>query len=249
MDERAGMRWMYPPGVLGPEQRDRFDPVLEGTRYHLGHDVSLALWTRVRADAADNAGRCNEEQARRRFHELAVRIARRGGWIGRDPGRGTRVGVELEGAPRDGWNLDEVIATAPGRDTLVAVEARRGGHANAAPVNTLERAGAAIQSAAPPAVEAAEVMRSAEHDQIVSQDSGEIIHQENAKGAQEPVRASIPAKPGPNHWVWHARNPGPMRYTVRIVDMDANGTVMASKDFQADPRCIVGVSTIHCEGE
>lgn len=85
--------------------------------------------------------------------------------------------------------------------------------------------------------------------QIVSQDSGEIIHQENAKGAQEPVRASIPAKPGLNHWVWHARNPGPMRYAVRIVDMDANGTVMASKDFQADPRCIVGVSTIHCEGE
>src|ERR1700759_3311137 len=87
-------RWMHPPELERPHKGTRFDPVVEGLRHGLARELSLQIWDRVRADATGREGRCDMEQAERRFHELAGVIAARGGRLRPDVGRLTRVGVE-----------------------------------------------------------------------------------------------------------------------------------------------------------
>ncbi|HEX3758750.1 MAG TPA: DUF4157 domain-containing protein [Kofleriaceae bacterium] len=98
---------------------------MEGSRHRLPPEVLLAIWDRTRAGATDSAGRCDDQAARQQFHELAIRIAARGGRLAPDPGRISRVSVELGGdSPRP--PIAEVLQRrVPGRDTLVLVEARR----------------------------------------------------------------------------------------------------------------------------
>ena len=52
-----------------------FDPVSEGTRYHLVAAISLAVWDGVCRESTLDDGLRDEQQARRRFHQVAARIA------------------------------------------------------------------------------------------------------------------------------------------------------------------------------
>jgi hypothetical protein len=118
-------RGMHPPERARSSERDQFDPVVEGARHGLSPGLSRSLWEQVRADATDSVGRCDLEQARRQFRQLAARIGARGGRRKADVGRVTRVSVEITGDPRVPPILDEERSRRPGRETLVAVEARR----------------------------------------------------------------------------------------------------------------------------
>jgi hypothetical protein len=122
-------RWLHPPELeLELErQRDLFDPVVEGARHGLARELSLAIWKRVCADATDSFGRGDTEQARRRFHEIAARMAARGGRLRPDVGRVTRLGIEINSESLGAWGLKELAVRTPGRETLVAAEARRWG--------------------------------------------------------------------------------------------------------------------------
>jgi len=82
--------WKRGPEIDRRPDRNQFDPVVEGARHRLAPEVSIALWERLCADATDHAGRADLEQARRRFHELAMRIAARGGRLRPDVGKLTR---------------------------------------------------------------------------------------------------------------------------------------------------------------
>jgi hypothetical protein len=116
---------VYPPELDYSRQRDSFDPIREGERYGLLPKLSLAIWKRVSKDATDIFGRRNEDQALKQFHELAARITARGRRLQPDPGRLTRVGTEINGEGPGTWAADELMPRVPGRQTLVAVEARR----------------------------------------------------------------------------------------------------------------------------
>jgi hypothetical protein len=118
-------RWIHPPALRRDREQARFDPVVEGSRYKLARELSLAIWDRVRADATDLLGRCDTDQAERRFHELAARIAARGGRLHPDVGRLTRVATETVGSPNTAWIADELAPRTPGRTTLVAAEQQR----------------------------------------------------------------------------------------------------------------------------
>ncbi len=118
-------RMFRPPELEYLYQRGRFNPIREGERYGLSRELSLAIWKRVSEDATDTFGRRSEDQARERFHDLAARISARGGRLRPDPGRLTRVGVEMSGEPMGTWAADELMPRVPGRQTLAAVEARR----------------------------------------------------------------------------------------------------------------------------
>ncbi|HEY0991223.1 MAG TPA: DUF4157 domain-containing protein, partial [Kofleriaceae bacterium] len=111
---------MHPPEIERTQVRDTFDAVLAGARHGLPPELALAIWDRVRVDATDASGRQDLDQARQRFHEIAARVAARGR-LRADIGRRTRVD-ELDGrSPLS----DELTDPVPGRDTLVAFEARR----------------------------------------------------------------------------------------------------------------------------
>jgi len=139
-------RWMHPPELERQRDRDQFDPVVEGDRYGLSRDVSLAIWERVCADATDGFGRRDTKQAEQRFHEIAARIAARGGRLRPDVGRLTRVAIESDGTPRGAWSIPELAPRIPGRETLVAVEARRWKAMGAEPAAVLEETEAAAGS-------------------------------------------------------------------------------------------------------
>jgi len=119
------MRWMHPPELERQRDRGTFDPVAEGSRYRLSRELALAIWAHVCADVSDSAGRHDAAQAQRRFHELAARIAARGGRLRPDVGRVTRVEVEVTGVPLGAWSVDELAPRTPGRDTLAIAEVRR----------------------------------------------------------------------------------------------------------------------------
>src|SRR3954464_12500947 len=119
------MRWMHRSELRRPGQRTQFDPVAEGARHALSHERSLAIWVWACADATDGAGRRDEARARRRFHELSACLGAHGGRIAPDGGRITRVGPEIDGEWPGAWASDELMPRVPGRETLVAVEARR----------------------------------------------------------------------------------------------------------------------------
>ena len=84
--------------------------------------------------------------------------------------------------------------------------------------------------------------------QIVSPESGEITTDEQPDGSRKPARDVVPSKAGQRTWVWHARNPGAATVNVRLRDMTSE-SLIASRDFQPNPRCVIGVSTKHCEDE
>jgi uncharacterized protein DUF4157 len=111
--------WIHPPERDRDPRREPFDPVLEGARHGLARDLALALWQRVCAEATDPTGRRDDDLARHRFHELAARLAARGGRLRPDPGRLTRVATELDGAPPP---TDALALRVPGRVTLVGIE-------------------------------------------------------------------------------------------------------------------------------
>jgi hypothetical protein len=117
-------RWIHPPELDRQRDLDRFEPAVEGARRGLSREVSLAIWERLRADATDSAGRCDEELARQQFDELAARIAACSGRVQPEPGRLTRAGTETDRGSRAAWSSDEWRLRAPGRETLVEVEAR-----------------------------------------------------------------------------------------------------------------------------
>jgi hypothetical protein len=118
-------RVFHPPRLGRNREREQFDPVNEGDRYGLSRELLLAIWTRVRVDASDIPGRHDEGQLRQRFHDLAARIAACDGRSLSEVGRITRVGVELDGATVPVSWVDKLRPRTPGRETLVAVEARR----------------------------------------------------------------------------------------------------------------------------
>ena len=114
--------WMRPPELARTSERDGVDPVIEGARHGLSREVSLAIWTRVCADFDDRARRLDRKHARQRFHELAVRVAARGGRLEPDVGRLTRVAVESDRSTGRALYAGEFAALTPGRQTLVAAE-------------------------------------------------------------------------------------------------------------------------------
>jgi hypothetical protein len=114
---------MHPPEIERERGRAGFDPVAEGSRYRLDRERSLAIWTRACAEIHDSAGRHDVEQARSRFHELAARIAARGGRLRPDVGRVTRVDIEAHGVPLTVWSGEDLVPRVPGRRTLVGADA------------------------------------------------------------------------------------------------------------------------------
>ncbi|HEY0478543.1 MAG TPA: hypothetical protein VGD37_13550, partial [Kofleriaceae bacterium] len=112
------VRWMHPPELERARDPNAFDPVAEGGRHRLSRELSLAIWARVCADVGDSASRPGAEQAQRRFHELAARIAARGGRLRPEVGRVTRVEIEATGVPLGAGSVDELTPRVPGRETL-----------------------------------------------------------------------------------------------------------------------------------
>jgi hypothetical protein len=117
--------WMHPPERARQAERDQFDAAIEGLRHGLSRELSLAVWERACAETTDGPDRRDIEEARRRFHEIGARWAARRRRAHPEPGRVTRVGLELDGHTARGSDADELASRAPGRETLVAAEARR----------------------------------------------------------------------------------------------------------------------------
>jgi hypothetical protein len=124
VSREAKARWIRGAERAGDRDRDAFDPAIEGGRYRLARELSLTLWDRICVAATDAAGRLDVEQARRRFHALAARIATRGGLLEPGAGRLTRVGVEIDGDARGAGDLIDLAPRVPGRETRVMAEAR-----------------------------------------------------------------------------------------------------------------------------
>src|ERR1044071_6736019 len=99
-------RWMH------PQDRARtrscgIRPITEGSRYRLDRELSFAIWTRACAEIRESAGRRDAERARRQFHELAARIAARGGRLWPDVGRVTGVDIEAHVHPQGQGRAEE----------------------------------------------------------------------------------------------------------------------------------------------
>lgn len=195
-------RWMYPPELSHARERDEFDPVVQGGRHGLSREQSLAIWEHVCADATYSAARCNLEQIHARFHELAMRSARRAGWIFPDVGKVTRVGVELGRAAPGMREADEWKPGTPGRETLVAIEARRRGEADREPgmsrrfdfvpgFDTALPGHTAVAAATVP------VMRSAERAEI-DRDAADLVARARHGGAplEDTLRSRLEATLG-----------------------------------------------------
>src|SRR6185295_18647938 len=117
-------RLLHPPERSRERDPAPFDPVAEGARHRLSAELSRAIWERICGETDDHSGRPDEAQARRRFHELATRLAARGGRLLPDIGRVTRVETERDDVARDDRSDPVLSPRAPGRGTLVASEAR-----------------------------------------------------------------------------------------------------------------------------
>jgi hypothetical protein len=194
-------RWMYPHELEGQGERDAFDPIVEGARYRLSPELSLAIWDRVRRDATDSTGRIDPEQAVQRFHEIAARIAARGGRLTPDIGRLTRVGVELDGGSLERWRVDEMASHTPGRTTQVIAEAERWNQLDGEPAAARDDAGASADHAAlPRAREVAEAVA--------------------AMQAPEATRATaeVQAPPLATHVARRAAEEGPVRLPMAMLD-------------------------------
>ena len=186
--------WMRPPELERQREQADFDPVAEGARLGLSRDLSLAIWKRVCTDATDSFGRRDTERASRQFHEIATRIAARGGRLRPDVGRFTRVGVEINGESLGAWSVNELAPRTPGRETLVTTEARRWAAMSAVPAPGLEdteaterseRDGRAMDRHEPPhASEVAQALASLQHPSP----------SEQARAVEVPKRAAAPRR-------------------------------------------------------
>jgi hypothetical protein len=83
--------------------------------------------------------------------------------------------------------------------------------------------------------------------QVVDASSGEVLN-ESPDGTGKPGHQIIPSNVGQAKWSYRARNRMGVPMAVRIRDLTAP-VILASRDFTVDPRCVLGVSTMHCEGE
>jgi len=120
-------RWPAPRERLHGHRQERFDPVAEGARHGLAPELSVAIWQRVSADADGGARGEDVEQARRRFHDIAARIA--AGRLPMAPCIGKRTRAAADGDPGDfttEW-LESAKVLVPGRRTRV--ESRPDRHA------------------------------------------------------------------------------------------------------------------------
>jgi hypothetical protein len=61
-------------GVRQSPSATDFDPVREGTRYRLVAAISLAVWDGVCRESTHDDGWRDEQEAQRRFHQVAARI-------------------------------------------------------------------------------------------------------------------------------------------------------------------------------
>jgi hypothetical protein len=61
-------------------------------------------------------------------------------------------------------------------------------------------------------------------------------------------RRPLPRRVGSQTVVWRAENPGWNSYSIRIIDV-TTGSVMAAERIETNPRCVLGVSTRHCEDD
>jgi hypothetical protein len=82
--------------------------------------------------------------------------------------------------------------------------------------------------------------------QVVSQETGAVVYDEQPDGSRRPARSSIPSRAGRGRWVWRARNPGWATWSVRIVSTQES-SLLGSRSFDTNPRCVLGVSSRHCE--
>ena len=105
-----------------PNRRIDFDPVAEGKKHGLDPEVSKQLWARVRQELVRPGGRIDEREAQDRFHELAKRVAARGGLLGPGPAKVTLLEAS---APGHGAEPDVLAKPVPGRTTQVLVDERR----------------------------------------------------------------------------------------------------------------------------
>lgn len=117
------MRWRHPPELERRREGRPFDPVAEGARHGLSRELSLVIWGRIQAEAIDGLGRRAAGQAELRFHEVARRIAARGGAM-HHVGKVTRVGVELNGDLHTSV-IDELAVGTPGKATLTSTAHHR----------------------------------------------------------------------------------------------------------------------------
>ena len=86
-----------------------------------------------------------------------------------------------------------------------------------------------------------------EHLEIqVTHNDGTLVSQEEAGGNRAEVKHRIPSQVGRATWVWNARYPSAFTYSIRIVNV-SDGTLLAAKRIEVSPRCIIGVSSVHCE--
>jgi len=104
---------------------DEFDPIREGEKYRLSPAVSRAIWDHALRESTDARGTCDEALAQSCFHDLASRVAARGGRLVPDVGKLTRVGVELFGEGRPEMLHGGLALRVPGRTTLVIAEGTR----------------------------------------------------------------------------------------------------------------------------
>src|SRR5688572_8423714 len=107
-------RWLHPGERLHARKREGFDPVVEGARHGLAPELSIAIWQRVSANA-DNV-RDDVDEARRRFHAIAARVAARGLRLAPCIGKRTRAEVESVPDRFTDW-LEAIDIQAPGRRT------------------------------------------------------------------------------------------------------------------------------------
>lgn len=116
-------RWMRPPEIDRQHKAARFDAVIEGARCGLSREVSLSIWRLVGGEANDSGPRPNEEEVQRRFRELALRTAARGGRLSPDVGKLTRV-EEIDRGSSSAWSANDRRPSTAGRQTLVMATER-----------------------------------------------------------------------------------------------------------------------------
>ncbi|HEY6173691.1 MAG TPA: hypothetical protein VIX73_04570, partial [Kofleriaceae bacterium] len=114
------VHWIRGSERESTDEREAFDPIVEGARHRLAAELSLAIWARVCADATDGAGKIDIARAKDRFHEFAAQ----GGRLGPDIGKVSSVALE-HGLYRDS-PLGELANGVPGRITQILGSELRG---------------------------------------------------------------------------------------------------------------------------
>jgi hypothetical protein len=80
----------------------------------------------------------------------------------------------------------------------------------------------------------------------VLEEGGGIVLEGSEPKTEKLVRSSIASREGKGIWVWRAQHPGWRSYRVQIWSA-SEAAVLGSKVFETNPKCVLGVSTMHCE--